>query len=154
MHRYLIVKEVIKIVGEIVVKVVSLGNNTQQYVKPYKLTGGVSTDLDLHCEDGTVFHICGNNDWGYLALEILEPITKYAKKAIRDIKERIANTYLPEIIFVDDVIYRNLDIYFKSIGEKEITISGVPVLKEYTDRKGIRFSTEQRKIDTEELPFT
>ena len=56
------------------------------------INGHVSNDLSMRSDKGDTFHICGENDWAFLALELLEPIKDEARKIVETVKYRRNNS--------------------------------------------------------------
>lgn len=88
-----------------------------------------SVDLTLVSEKGEYLHICGDNDWGYFALDMLKPIYKYAEDLIGDVKARIAKIGdKPEAILLGINQQRIMDIYCGGKG-KCTEIAGIPIAR-------------------------
>ncbi len=110
-------------------------------------------DLNLLGDDAHWLHLCGENDWGYLALEVLKPILQTAIGIHGEIVSHI-NESKPEVILVGRNDFRLLDIlHIARDGEEGISIiRGIPVVKGDFDN-GIKYLGKKTKDDTE-LPFT
>ena len=90
---------------------------------------GKGIDLTIISEEGQYLHICGDNDWGYFALDMLKPIYKYAEDLIGDVKTRIAKIGdKPEVIILGLNQQRVMDIYCGGKG-KCTEIAGVPIAR-------------------------
>ena len=90
---------------------------------------GKGIDLTMISEDGQYLHICGDNDWGYFALDMLKPIYKYAEDLIGDVKTRIARIGdKPEAIILGINQQRVMDIYCGGKG-KCTEIAGIPIAR-------------------------
>ena len=68
-------------------------------------------DLDIFENDGNVLHICGKNDWGYLMVDALMPLIKYADNVLQKIRKML-DEYdgKPEVIVLGRNEYRAVDI--------------------------------------------
>lgn len=117
----------------------------------YPLTNP-SMDLTLHSEDGQFLHICGDNDWGYLAVDILIPLLKEASKIYNEICNKVVHEQ-PEVILVGKNEFRMLDILHmaRGCGEHISIIKGVPVVKGNFDN-GVKYYGKEKSLD-ESLPF-
>jgi len=114
--------------GEITVKIDKI--ETSSISEPFRF-GSMNPCVDLTIKDSNnnYLHICGNNDWGYLALEILNPIKESAENLIEDVKERIARIGdKPEVIMLGINQQRIMDIYHGGKG-KCTEISGIPIAR-------------------------
>lgn len=90
---------------------------------------GKNIDLTMISEDGQFLHICGDNDWGYFALDMLKPIYEYAEDLISDVKTRIARIGdKPEAIILGINQQRIMDIYCGGKG-KCTEIVGIPIAR-------------------------
>ena len=99
LHREIKKKEVFIIGGELYVNVVRISPDSES-VRPYNTYGSKRmTDLNLFGDDNHWLHICGENDWGYLALEVLKPILQTAIGIHEEILDNIADRN-PEVILV------------------------------------------------------
>ncbi len=130
-------------------KVKSDGDN----VRPYNGYGNSrNMVLSLLGNDNQWLHLCGDNDWGYLALEVLKPILQTAISVQTDIINNISD-HNPEVILVGRNDFRLLDIlHIARDGEEGISIiRGIPVVKGDFDN-GVKFLGKKTKDDSE-LPF-
>ena len=90
---------------------------------------GKNIDLTMISEDGQYLHVCGDNDWGYFALDMLKPIYEYAENLISDVKTRIARIGdKPEAIILGINQQRIMDIYCGGKG-KCTEIAGIPIAR-------------------------
>lgn len=114
----------ISIGGELGINIASVRSDPW-FIRP--TTSTASNDLTMLSISGEYFHICGNNDWGFLALELLEPIRKEAKDMMQKIKKyRQDGTEIKAIMLgVNDK--RIMDIYFGG-KDKCDRICGIPVI--------------------------
>lgn len=104
-------------------------------------------DLSMEGENGEVLHICGKNDWAFLALDLLKPIKKEAEKIIKTVEfAKKHNSVGAVVLGKNDK--RIMDIYFG--GKDSCTnILNIPVI----------FSEERDKVVcliepiTPEIPF-
>jgi len=113
--------------GEIGIKIKSVGNSN--IIHPFGYSNFASIDLDMYDEKGGVFHICGDNDWGYFALDMLKPIIKEAENLIGDVKTRISRIGdKPEVIILGLNQQRIMDIYHGGRG-KCTEIAGIPIAR-------------------------
>lgn len=121
-------KEREEMVGEIgfQIKNIRVSDITHPYNEYRKV---ISTELTLVDEHNDLLHICGDNDWGYLALEILKPIIAEAEHLINDVKTRIARIGdKPEAILLGKNQQRIMDIYCGGEG-KCYEIAGIPIAR-------------------------
>lgn len=138
--------------GELGIKVVRVEPDSE-CIRPYDGYGHRRmTDLNLFGDDDHWLHICGDNDWGYLALEVLKPILQTAIGIHEEIIDHISVSD-PEVILVGRNDFRLLDIlHIARDGEEGISvIRGIPVVKGDFDN-GVRFLGKKTKDDLE-LPF-
>jgi hypothetical protein len=98
------------------------------------------TDLNIFDDSGTnVLYVCGENDWGYFALDILKPILKEANTLYGKIRDDIEKSR-PEAILVGKNEFRILDIlHIARDGEEGISvIDSVPIVPGNFD-SGVKF---------------
>lgn len=134
-----------------------LGINVKQIkrdndiVRPYRLACRNPTDLSLLGDDNNWLHICGNNDWGYLALEVLKPILQTGVKLNSEICDQISEKN-PEVVVVGRNDYRILDILHTARdSEKGISIiRGVPIVMGDFDNGFKCLGSKEKEAD---LPF-
>ena len=116
--------------GELGIKIKSI--RTNGITHPYRLENDenkISIDLSITSDDGNYLHICGENDWGYLALEIIKPIYKEAENLINDVKSRVSKIGdKPEVIILGLNQQRIMDIYCGEKG-KCTEIAGIPIAR-------------------------
>jgi hypothetical protein len=109
-------------------------------------------DLSILDKDGCWFHICGENDWGYLLTEALQPLLGYALGVLEEIDKKL-NSYdgKPEIIGLGKNEYRAVDILhrLRGCGGPIEMYKGTPITKLYSDNKIELFGF----IDNDGLPF-
>lgn len=139
-----------KIGGELGVNVKDIKRD-KDIVRPYHSSCRNPMDLSLLTDDNDWLHICGNNDWGYLALEILKPILQTGIKLNSEICDQISEKN-PEVIVVGRNDYRILDILHTARdSEKGISmLRGVPIVMGYFDNGFKCLGNKEREAD---LPF-
>lgn len=138
--------------GELGIKVKKI-NPDRNNVRPFDGFGNKRMmDLSLFGDDDHWLHLCGDNDWGYLSLEVLKPILQTAIGIHKEILDNIAD-HNPEVILVGNNDFRLLDIlHIARDGEEGISIiRGIPVVKGDFDN-GIKYLGKKTKDDSE-LPF-
>lgn len=121
-------------VGEFAIKADKIKISLESdFVQPYVsdkfgLNGGVT--IDIH-SDNEVLHICGRNDWGYLMVDALIPLLKYAAKIENGIKDRIKPGDVVDVIGLGRNEYRALDIVHRlnNFGEPIHDLLGVPIVR-------------------------
>ena len=86
-----------------------------------------TNDLSMQSDDGNYFHICGNNDWAFLALDLLKPIKDEAKSIIQCVKERKEKNPDIKAVMLGKNDKRIMDIYFGGKGRCD-KIVGLPVI--------------------------
>jgi len=142
--------------GEIGLKInkVSCSNDLIKPFNDYTTTPAI--DLTIQTDDGW-FHLCGDNDWGYLALEAIKPVLKAGIELKQKINENILK-YQPEVILLGKNEFRILDIlHIARDSELGIEmIQGIPVVKgKFTN--GIKFLGKNDEIElplsNDKLPF-
>lgn len=137
--------------GELGIKVMKIRPDSDG-VRPYDGYGHKRMmDLSLFGDDDHWLHLCGDNDWGYLALEILKPILQETNRLYYEISNNI-NSHKPEVVLVGRNEFRMLDIlHIARDGEEGISvILGVPIVKGDFDN-GVKYLG--RKPEPIELPF-
>lgn len=114
--------------GELVVNV-SAVKSDNWFVRPLN-PDNPNNDLTMVDNEGKFLHICGENDWGYLAAELLKPILKTGNELYYDISSKIDDLD-PEVVLVGKTEYRLIDIlHIVRDSEQGITvIKGVPIVK-------------------------
>lgn len=115
--------------GEIGIKISEV--KADNIVYPYRGIDGsrMLVELSLKDDKGECLHICGDNDWGYFALELLDPIHKEAENLINDVRARISRIGdKPEVIIIGLNQQRVLDIHFGGKG-KCTEIAGIPIAR-------------------------
>lgn len=121
--------EVIIIGGELCFKVAKVYSD-RSFIRPDGKFGFSGNDLSMMNTDKEYLHICGENDWGYLAVELLKPLLQEANKLYIEISSQVDNLN-PEVILVGKNDFRLLDI-LHTVRDSEFGISvikGVPVVK-------------------------
>lgn len=116
--------------GEIGIKIDSI-KTSGDIVSPFSDICPYSATIELSLYEGnTAFHICVDNDWGYLAIEVLKPILQKANELHMSLLGKI-NEEQPEVILLGKNEYRLLDIlHIARDGEEGIkTIKSVPIVK-------------------------
>lgn len=138
--------------GEIGMKIIEV--RTDGIVHPYgKFDNQIAIDLTLKDDKGNFFHICGDNDWGYFALEMLEPIHREAESLINDVKTRLSRIGdRPEVIMIGLNQQRILDIHFGGKG-KCTEIAGIPVARSNKTKEFRYVGNVHYKGYEEDLPF-
>lgn len=137
--------------GELGIKVMKIRPDSEA-VRPYDGYGHKRMmDLSLFGDDDHWLHLCGDNDWGYLTLEVLKPILKEAIRLHEDIVDNLSVSK-PEVILVGRNDFRLLDILHIARDSEEgiSVIRGVPIVRGDFDN-GIKYLG--RKTDPIELPF-
>lgn len=147
-----IYQEAIYIGGELVLqveKVKSDGNFTRPNESFYDINRRYGNDLNIFEKD-SLLHICGNNDWAYLAVDLLKPLLREANKLYYEISKRISDVR-PEVVVVGKNDFRMLDILHlvRDTEEGVSIIKNVPIVKG-NFLNGVKFFG---KKDIEELPF-
>lgn len=134
--------------GELVINV-SKVRSDNWFVKPLN-PDKPSNDLTMVDSEGKYLHICGDNDWGYLAVELLKPILKTGNELYCEISSKI-NELDPEVVLVGKTEYRILDIlHIARDSEQGIAvIKGVPIVKGNFDN-GVKYLG---KREMNYLPF-
>lgn len=137
--------------GEIGLKIkkVSCSNDLIRPLSEYRDNPAI--DLAIQTTDDGFFHICGDNDWGYLALEAIKPILKEGIQLELKILEDVQK-YKPEVIVLGKNDFRIFDILHTARdGEYGIKMfRGVPVVKgKFLD--GIKYYGKNNEI---EFPIT
>lgn len=141
--------------GELGIDIKNIGNSgnmVHPFGRDHNLDGNACIDLSIYDKNGAVLHICGNNDWGYLALKMLQPIFKEAENLIMDVKERISRIGdKPEAIILGLNQQRIMDIYTGGKG-KCTEIAGIPVARS-TEPRAFRYIGNIHDDGISELPF-
>lgn len=116
--------------GELSFKVKSVYSD-RDFVRPshYSLgdVGTASNDLSISLGNNEYFHICGNNDWAFLALELLRPIKDEANKIMESIKCRKSEAPSIKAVMLGKNDKRIMDVYFGG-KDKCNRILGLPVI--------------------------
>lgn len=121
----------IKIGGELGIKVnkAILSNDV---IQPHKSVNmNTLIDLSLLDTNGEYFHICGENDWGYLLVDALLPLLKYSDKIFQEINNMIEKYRVrPEVIGLGKNEYRAVDIMhrIRGLGDPINMYKGIPVV--------------------------
>lgn len=100
----------------------------ESIIRPYSqyYTDKIMTDLCMVDEKGEFLYICGENDWGFLALELLEPIKKEADKLLSKVRDVLTRKAI-KAIMVGKNEKRILDI--NAGGKDKCTkIFGIPII--------------------------
>lgn len=109
--------------------------------------GIITNDLSMKGADGEFLHICGDNDWAFLALDLLEPIMNEAKKITKLVQDRKTQTPIIKAVILGKNDKRIMDVYFGGKGKCE-KILGLPIIA--TDKLDeVTFLVE----DTNSIPF-
>lgn len=140
--------------GELVLKVLGVHSDkffvrpTVHSVSMFNKEGNPSNDLSMRLENNKFLHICGDNDWAFLALQLLEPIKDEAKRITKLVQDRKADTPTIKAVMLGKNDKRIMDVYFGGKGKCE-RILGLPVI--VTDELNeVTFLVE----DTNCLPFS
>ena len=135
--------------GELAIKVAKVRSDFS-FVRPdiYSVTNQEpSNDLTMISSTNETLHICGNNDWAFLALELLEPIKNEAKRITKLVQDRNAETPTIKAVMLGKNDKRIMDVYFGGKGKCE-RIIGLPII--VTDNLNeVTFLVE----DTNSIPF-
>lgn len=135
--------------GELAIKIAKVRSDFS-FVRPdiYSVTNQEpSNDLTMISSTNETLHICGNNDWAFLALELLEPIKNEAKRITKLVQDRKAETPTIKAVMLGKNDKRIMDVYFGGKGKCE-RIIGLPVI--VTDSLNeVTFLVE----DTNSIPF-
>ena len=139
--------------GELVLKVLGV-HSDQFFVRPtvhsvsmFNKEGNPSNDLSMKLENNKFLHICGDNDWAFLALQLLEPIKDEAKRIMMLVQDRKVNTPAIKAVMLGKNDKRIMDVYFGGKGKCE-KILGLPIIA--TDKLDeVTFLVE----DTNSIPF-
>lgn len=118
-------------------------------VSPYTDLNGdrVKLDLSLKSDKDDYFHICGDNDWGYLAVELLMPIIETAHRLLEQIENELMKMpYYPEVIMLGKNEWRVFDIYYMLTGNNltQREIQNIPIVKSNKSRE-IRYVGQKSK---------
>ena len=106
-----------------------------------------SNDLSMKIENNQTLHICGDNDWAFLALELLEPIKKEAKRIVELVQDRKGEKPNIKAVMLGKNDKRIMDVYFGGKGKCD-RILGLPVI--VTDNLNeVTYLVE----DTNSIPF-
>lgn len=138
--------------GELGIKIKSVATSSDM-THPYTdYRDTACIDLSMYDENGSVLHICGDNDWGYLALDLLKPILKEAENLITDVKTRISRIGdRPEAIILGLNQQRIMDIYYGGKG-KCTEIAGIPIARS-KEIKAFRYVGNIHYNGIDNLPF-
>lgn len=123
---------------------------SEDMLKPY---GGYYNDayidMTMYTDDG-VFHLCGRNDWGYLMVDAIMPLLRYADQVETAIRRKLDDFfYEPEAIGLGENEFRALDILHRLRGlDDPLSIyKGVPVVRlKDSDEIKIYGSKEKEKL--------
>lgn len=130
--------------GELGLNILKVSSD-RSYVRPDEER--ISNDLTMHLTDGGYFHICGDNDWAFLAIELLEPIKAEVKSIMQKVKKYRENGVNIKAIVLGRNDKRIMDVYFGGKNKCD-KIFGIPVI---TSDKHDLF--ECLVEYTDELPF-
>ena len=133
-HEYFIRKEDEEnLGGELSFKIKSVYSD-RDFIRPSRYSINTlnnkyepTNDLSMQLDDGNYFHICGNNDWAFLALDLLKPIKDEAKSIIQCVKERKEKNPDIKAVTLGKNDKRIMDIYFGGKGRCD-KIVGLPVI--------------------------
>ena len=117
--------------GELGLKIMSVRSD-RYFVRPsyYSLNNEheASNDLSMQLEGGGLFHICGDNDWAFLALDLLKPIKNEAKKFVEAVQDRKNKSPKIKAVMLGKNDKRIMDVYFGG-RDKCDKILGIPVIE-------------------------
>lgn len=149
-YKYYIQKEVLSITGEIGLKVNKVVFD-KDMVEPYNERNTVYRYIDLDIwSDKDVFHICGENDWGYLVIEALLPLLRYAQDVLKSIDTMLqACTEAPEVIILGKNEYRAVDILhrIRGLGDEIETYKSIPVVRSNTKDNQIKLLGNNEELN-------
>lgn len=93
---------------------------------PYGEDNEFFNDLSIMEESGECLHICGKNDWAFLALDILKPFKEEAEKIIKTVENSKKSKCIGAVVLGKND-KRIMDVYF---GGKDscTSILGIPVV--------------------------
>lgn len=139
--------------GELALKIIKVYSDkffvrpSEHSINSFNKDKTPSNDLSMVMENNKTLHICGDNDWAFLALELLEPIKNEAKRITKLVQDRKAETPTIKAVTLGKNDKRIMDVYFGGKGKCD-RILGLPVLTtEHLNE--VSFLIE----DTHELPF-
>ena len=124
------------------------------FIRPGELYWSISkkygNDLSMEDIDGSHLHICGDNDWAYLAVDLLKPLLREANKLYLEISKNIEKMK-PEVVVVGKNDFRMLDVLHmvRDTEEGISIIRNVPIVKG-NFLNGVKFFGKQ---DIKESPF-
>ena len=125
---------------------------SEDMLKPYgSYYNDACIDMSIHTDDG-MFHLCGKNDWGYLMVDAIMSLLRYADQVEIALRRKLDNfCYEPEAIGLGKNEFRALDILHRLRGlDDPLSIyKGVPVVR-IKDSDGIKIYGSKEKG---ELPF-
>jgi len=143
-------------VGELGIKIVNaVTQKREDMLRPFDrcpYRAEASIDLTLNGNKDEFLHICGDNDWGYIAVDILKPLLQEANKLYIEILNEIGKRK-PDVILVGMNEFRLLDIlHIARDGEYGISvIKNIPVVRG-NFCNGIKYLGKNES--DEYLPFT
>lgn len=108
--------------GELTLKVKRVCSS-HDFVRP---SYDISNDLTMILGEGGYLHICGENDWAFLALELLEPIKVAAKEIIELVEHKKRETDIKAVMLGRND-KRIMDVYFAG-KDKCQRICGLPII--------------------------
>lgn len=111
--------------GELSVNV-KMVRSDKYFVRPWN-DCDISNDLTMVLGDSEFLHICGDNDWAFLALELLEPILNEGKKIVKLITEAKASKPKLRAVVLGKNDKRIMDVYHGGRGKCE-KVLGIPIL--------------------------
>lgn len=117
--------------GELSLKVEHVYSDSD-FVRPtnfsFRNAGIVSNDLSMTLEHDGCLHICGNNDWAFLALELLKPIKDEAMKIMGTVQDRLAEYPKIKAVMLGKNDKRIMDVYCGGKGKCD-KLFGMPVIE-------------------------
>lgn len=139
--------------GELALKVIEVYSDkffvrpTVHSVSILNKEGNPSNDLSMRLENNKFLHICGDNDWAFLALELLEPIKNEAVRITKLVQDRKTETPTIKAVMLGKNDKRIMDVYFGGKGKCE-RILDLPVITT-NNLNEVKFLVE----DTNFIPF-
>lgn len=117
------------------------------YSSPSESAEGITNDLHIVTDKEECLHICGENDWAFLALDLLRPIREEARKIVETIEAKKREDKSIKAVALGKNDKRIMDIYFGG-KDKCDKIRGLPVVNA-DEPNTIAFLVEKE----EEYPF-
>lgn len=129
--------------GELTLKVKKV-RSSYDFVRP---SYDISNDLTMILGENEYLHICGENDWAFLALELLEPINVAAREIVELVHRKKSETDIKAVMLGRND-KRIMDVYFGG-KDKCQRICDLPIIT--TDNLNeVTFLIEE----VDEIPFS